>query len=133
MQSFKFFKVLLIILFGVAGLFLFLLKKEDYKIIDYEIEGKIYKLLLADTPKKWAKGLMHKRNLKNADGMLFVFPEKRKPTFYNKNTYLDLEIYWINGSSVVAKNYLASIEKTKIIVYVEAPDYVDKVAEIVKE
>lgn len=124
-------KIVVVVL--VVSVFVYLLKKENYEIVDYELEGKTYKLLLADTPKKWAKGLMFKRSLKSADGMLFVFPEKTKPTFYNKNTYLDLDVYWINGSSVIAKHYLASIKKTKIVVYVQAPDFVDKVVEIVRK
>ncbi|MCS7231578.1 MAG: DUF192 domain-containing protein [Elusimicrobiota bacterium] len=135
MQQFKIKRILFftVILLIFTLILIYTFKREHYQIVDYQIEGKNYRLLLADTPKKWSKGLMYKRKLTNADGMLFVFPDKRKPTFYNKNTYLDLDVYWIDGSSIIAKHYLASIEKTKIIVYIEAPTFVDKVAEIVKK
>ncbi|MCX7956515.1 MAG: DUF192 domain-containing protein [Endomicrobia bacterium] len=109
------------------------ISKNKQDVINYRIEDKTYRLIVADSPREWTRGLMFKKNLKNADGMLFIFPHRQKPVFYNKNTYLDLDVYWIDGSSVIAKTHLASIKKTKIIVYVQPPDFVDKVAEIVRK
>lgn len=105
----------------------------NFKIVEYELEGKKYKLYLADTPYKWQKGLMYVKNIKDVDGLLFVFPDSSQRVFYNKNTYLDLEVYWINGSSVVGKNFLPSIKKTGVVVYLISPSAVDKVVEIVKK
>jgi len=106
--------------------------KPKFSIVEYVLEGKKYKLYLADEPYKWQRGLMFVKKLKDIDGMLFVFPEKKHRVFYNKNTYLDLEVYWINGSSVVGKNFLPSIKRSKKIVYLPSPQEVDKVVEIIK-
>ncbi len=106
--------------------------KHKHTVVEYMLEGKKYKLYLADQPKKWQRGLMYIKKLKDVDGMLFVFPQKTHHVFYNKNTYLDLDIYWINGDSVVGKGFLPSIKWSKKIVYLYSPCEVDKVVELVK-
>jgi uncharacterized membrane protein (UPF0127 family) len=103
-----------------------------FTVVEYILEGKKYKLYLSDEQKKWQRGLMYIKNLKDVDGMLFVFPEKTHTVFYNKNTYLDLDVYWINGDSVVGKGFLPSIKWSKKIVYLYSPCEVDKVVELVK-
>lgn len=118
---------------GVGFVFISSFFTLRYETVNYFLEGKEYKLLVADTPKKWSRGLMYRRKLDNADGMIFIFPTKSNRLFYNKNTYLDLDVYWIDGSSVVSKNYLASIDKTKVIVHLYSPREVDKVVELVRK
>jgi uncharacterized membrane protein (UPF0127 family) len=103
-----------------------------FTVVEYILEGKKYKLYLSDEQKKWQRGLMYIKNLKDVDGMLFVFPEKTHTVFYNKNTYLDLDVYWINGDSVVGRGFLPSIKWSKKIVYLYSPCEVDKVVELVK-
>ncbi len=121
--------IILFVLF-LFGAFLYF-NRLNFEIIEYELEGKKYKLYLADTQKKKEVGLMYKRRLNTVDGMLFVFDKKTKPVFYNKNTYLDLEIYWIDGSSVVFKSFLPSFKTARKIIYISAPVEVDKVVELV--
>ncbi|MCS7228297.1 MAG: DUF192 domain-containing protein [Endomicrobia bacterium] len=102
--------------------------------MDYNLEGKTWRLYVADTPKKWQRGLMYyKKKPYNIDGMIFYFPFPSYRTFYNKNTYLDLELYWIKGSSVVGKNFLPSIKRSGgVVVYVNSPQEVDTVVELIK-
>lgn len=73
-----------------------------------------------------------KKELGGADGMIFIFPEKDYRTFWNKNTYLDLDIYWIDDNKVVGKDYLPSILKSKEIVTVKSRVEVNKVVEIIR-
>lgn len=73
-----------------------------------------------------------KKELKGADGMMFIFPDKDYRTFWNMNTYLDLDVYWIDGDRVVGKDYLPSILKSKEIITVESRVKVNKVIEIVR-
>lgn len=114
---------------SVAGLFLFLKFTGETKV-EYEISGKSYRLLTAKNQREWTKGLSGLKELKDADGMIFIFPEKRSATFWNKDTHLDLLVYWIDGDQVVGTDYLPSIEKSKNIVEVISPQSVDRVAEI---
>jgi uncharacterized membrane protein (UPF0127 family) len=116
-------------------LFLFFYFKKSQKLIYYSLEGKTYKLLPAKTPLEHQKGLMFyrdKKDLKGADGMIFIFPDKNYRTFWNKNTFLDLDVYWIDGDRIVGKDFLPSIEKTKEILTINSPKPVNKVVEIVR-
>jgi len=116
-------------------LFLFFYFKKSQKLISYSLEGKTYKLIIAKTPLEHQKGLMFyrdKKDLKGADGMIFIFPDKNYRTFWNKNTFLDLDVYWIDGDRIVGKDFLPSIEKTKEILTINSPKPVNKVVEIVR-
>jgi len=116
-------------------LFLFFYFKKSQKLIYYSLEGKTYKLLPAKTPLEHQKGLMFyrsKKELKGADGMIFIFSNKNYRTFWNKNTFLDLDVYWIDGDRIVGKDFLPSIEKTKEILTINSPKPVNKVVEIVR-
>jgi len=99
----------------------------------YSLNNKNYRLLIADTPEKREKGLMFVRNLRGIDGMIFIFNDKEIRSFWNKNTYLDLDLYWIDDEKAVGQSYLPSIEKSKktIMVYSLVP--VNKVIELVKK
>ncbi len=99
---------------------------------EYIIEGKVYRLLAARTPAEWSQGLMNIRHLDKKEGMIFLFPDKKVRTFWNKNTYLNLEVIWMDGDRVVGRDLLPSIEKSKEVVTVRSPMPVDKVVELVK-
>ena len=113
--------------------FVFTNKKSDqnYKIMSYQLEGRKYQLLVADNVQKWQTGLMNFRKLEGIQGMIFIFPDKQIRHFWNKNTYLDLDVYWINEDKVEGKSFLPSIERSKEIVTVSSPAKVNKVVEIV--
>lgn len=99
--------------------------------IPYTLQGKKYILLTAKTRQEWEKGLMYVRKLENADGMIFIFPDKEIRSFWNKNTYLNLDLYWIDDDKVIGKSLLPSVEKTGIIT-VSSSSPINKVIEIVR-
>jgi len=76
---------------------------------------------------------MFVRNLRGIDGMIFTFNDKEIRSFWNKNTYLDLDLYWISDKKVVGQSYLPSIEKSKKITMVYSSSPVNKVIELVKK
>ena len=127
--------LLLAILISFIFLFLFTRQKtkeySELKIITYSLEGKQRKLLVADTEEKWQRGLMNYRSLPDLDGMMFIFPKKEYRTFWNENTYLDLDVYWLSDDIVVGKNQLPSIEKSQETIIIKSPEEVNKVIEIV--
>lgn len=53
---------------------------------------------IADTPSLRERGLMHRKILGKDDGMLFQFPEKRNLSFWMQNTYIPLDIAFINDN-----------------------------------
>jgi len=115
----------------IAVLFVGWLFFSKKSTVNYKLNNKNYRLLVADSEDKWGKGLMFYRNLKSADGMIFIFPDKRLRAFWNKNTYLDLDVYWLENDKVVGLDFLPSIEKTKNVFSIRSPGSVDKVIEIV--
>lgn len=72
----------------------------------------------------------NKKELKNADGMIFIFPDKKTRTFWNKNTYLNLDVYWLDDEKVVGKSFLPSILKSKEIITINSSGKVNKVIEL---
>lgn len=105
---------------------------KGYSIANYLLDKKRYRLLVADTPEKSIQGLMFVRSPQNFDGMIFLFPDKQSRSFWNKNTFVDLNLYWLDDDKVVGKSYLPSIEKSKEVIMVNSPKPVDKVIELIK-
>lgn len=103
---------------------------KDFSIIEYKLEDKNLKLLVADTPEKHQKGLMYYRELEGVDGMIFQFPDSHMRTFWNKNTYMNLKIYWVNDKIIVGTSELPSIEKSRETVTVSSPSPANVVIEI---
>ena len=117
------------------AIIIYFFSQSKSNFIEYKLNNKEYKLLTAKTESEWEKGLMYykkKSDLKGADGMIFIFPNKQYQNFWNENTYLDLDVYWLSGDKVVGKDYLPSIEKTKDVFTISSPAEADKVVEIVR-
>lgn len=104
----------------------------NYSVTNFDLQGKQMKLLVADTEQKRELGLMNIRKLEGVDGMIFIFPFKNVQNFWNKNTLMDLKLYWVNGKEVVGTSDLPSIEKSHAIVTVGSSKPVDIVIEIPK-
>ncbi len=56
---------------------------------------------LAQTIEEQAHGLMFRESLKSDEGMLFIFQNETKHSFWMKNTLVPLDIIWIDGSQKV--------------------------------
>lgn len=119
--------LILLFLSIVIGLIL-VNKKSD--VTTYKLGNNTYRLFIAETPKDWEKGLMYYKNLDGIDGMIFVFPDKKYRTFWNKNTYLNLRVIWLDDDRKVGESYLPSIEKSKRLVFVNSYSPVNKVIEL---
>ena len=93
-----------------------------------------FKLLVADSPAKWEYGLMNvksKKDICGNDGMIFTFPIAMPQTFWNKNTLIDLDIYWMKGEKKVGQSTLPAITKSGLTT-VSSPEAVDGVVEIIR-
>src|SRR5271154_3547733 len=53
-------------------------------------------LEIARTPLEWQHGLMFRRSLPPQVGMLFIYPRPAHLTAWMKNTYLSLDIFFID-------------------------------------
>ncbi len=124
--------VILLVLFIAIGYIVRTITNLNEETIEYRLEGKTYTLLSSNTPVEWERGLMNIRKLPDADGMIFLFPFKEPRSFWNSNTYLDLDVYWIENDEVVGKTHLPSIQKSGQVVVIKSPKPVNKVIELVR-
>ena len=62
-----------------------------------------FKVSLAVNNKQWMQGLMYKKDsdLAEHQGMLFIFPNEEPRTFWMRNTYLSLDIIFIDADKTV--------------------------------
>lgn len=56
---------------------------------------------IADTPELQAKGLMFVKNMSRDSGMLFVFSRSQKLSFWGENTFLPLDIAFVDESNKI--------------------------------
>jgi len=55
---------------------------------------------IADSPNLLAQGLMHRQNLSKDSGMLFKFPGPIEAKFWGKNTYIPLDVAFVQGNVI---------------------------------
>ena len=131
MNKYLFFSLLIIII-----VFLFFYFNKINSHFKYKLNNKNYSLLVADSNSEWTRGLMNYKDiseLKGVEGMIFIFPDRDFRSFWNENTYFDLDVYWLDGDKIVGKSYLPSIEKSKEVVIVDSKAKVNKVVELIRK
>jgi poly-gamma-glutamate synthesis protein (capsule biosynthesis protein) len=101
------------------------------RLIPYKLENRIYLFREAKTPEEWQKGLMFVKKPSDYDGMIFVFPDRQIRSFWNQNTFVDLDIYWLDNDKIIGMDKLESIEKTKNVKTIQSPGPVNKVIELI--
>ncbi|KKS98346.1 MAG: hypothetical protein UV73_C0002G0060 [Candidatus Gottesmanbacteria bacterium GW2011_GWA2_43_14] len=61
------------------------------------INGRVIKLLVADTPSKRNRGLSFRESLSRDTGMLFIFDKKEAYSFWMNEMKFPLDFLWIDG------------------------------------
>ena len=60
------------------------------------INSKTFDVEISDSTVERAQGLMFRKMLDDNSGMLFIFPNSDKHSFWMKNTFIPLDIIWID-------------------------------------
>jgi len=64
-------------------------------------KNKCFKVEIPLSPEEFYQGLMFRKHLDYDKGMLFIFEEPKKYGFWMKNTYIPLDIIWLNQEGKV--------------------------------
>lgn len=88
------------------------------------------KIEIADTPAKREQGMMHRTKMNADEGMLFIFPDEKRRSFWMKNTHLALDIIFANAEKEIvfiapncqpySTESIPSYEYAQFVVEVEA-------------
>lgn len=92
-----------------------------------QIDGQKFFVELALTEEKQAQGLGQRKDIKENEGMLFVFPEKKEHSFWMKDMQFDLDIIWIEEGKIV---YIAKNVSQRSLETINPKINADKVLEI---
>lgn len=78
--------------------------QQQDKIIVKNVNGEVaFAVEIADSVEERAVGLMERQKLDDNRGMFFIFPNQDNLTFWMKNTYLPLDIIFIDQDWRIVK------------------------------
>lgn len=92
-----------------------------------------FHLEIADTPELRSQGLAGRRNIPSDGGMLFLFEQPDRHTFWMKGMLVPIDIVWIRGETIVSVMHQVrpepGIPDEGLTRYV-SPEPVDRVIEL---
>ncbi len=77
--------------------------KKELSIVTQSGEIHDFVVELADTDQKRQQGLMFRKTLEDNKGMLFIFDEIAQRSFWMKNTYIFLDMVFIDQNNQIVK------------------------------
>lgn len=74
--------------------------------------GAVFRIWIADTPERQAQGLMYVRDLPADEGMLFVNRESRVAAMWMKNTFIPLDMVYIDARGRIVRIFERTVPQS---------------------
>jgi uncharacterized membrane protein (UPF0127 family) len=136
--------ILGIFLINYSGFLLANLNTPIFSNIECEIKfendkSKLLFLDIADNFEKRSQGLMNRKKIEPNSGMLFIWEDSKIRNFWMKNTYFNLDLFFINDEGTIVEIYknakafdetnIISKEKVKFVLEMNAGDIHAKIGD----
>jgi uncharacterized membrane protein (UPF0127 family) len=96
--------LLIIALVCLGAFYLFASKASSaIKFINHKHEVATIYPEKVSSPEKLQRGLMFRHYLPEDQGMLFIFPEEKELNFWMENTYIPLDIIFLNANKEIVR------------------------------
>ncbi len=66
-----------------------------------QLGSKDFTLEIARTPEQQAIGLMHRENMDQDHGMIFVFPDEIERVFWNQHVHFSLDLIFLDSNGTI--------------------------------
>lgn len=115
-----------------VGAIFFLYSKEKKITPTVKINQQLILVEIADTAEEQRKGLSGRQSLCPECGMLFIFNEKQRPSFWMKDMLFPIDIIWINENIIVGIDANLPVEPAVNgqFKYYQAPGAITSVLEV---
>jgi uncharacterized protein len=89
------------------------------------VGGKVvnFKIWLADTQQREEQGMMFVREMDIHTGMLFMFPENKRVTMWMKNTYVSLDLLFLDARGKIDYIEANATPRSLDIIGPKTPEY----------
>ena len=96
---------------------------------------KINQLILdiADSEEKRSFGLMSRKKINTNSGMIFLWKDSKIRSFWMKNTYFNLDLFFLNDEGIIVEiyknakaldeTYISSKKKVKYVIELKSGEY----------
>ena len=78
--------------------------------------ARLFHVELAETPEQRARGLMFRRSLAPDAGMLFLFPERERPTMWMANTWLPLDMLFVAADGRIVHVFANAVPRSRLTI-----------------
>jgi uncharacterized membrane protein (UPF0127 family) len=87
--------------------------------------GKVvnFKIWTADTEQREQQGLMFIRDMDEHAGMLFMFPQNQRVSMWMKNTYISLDLLFLNAQGKIDYIAAKATPRSETIIGPPTPEY----------
>ena len=85
----------------IITLFVYQISQQSSGFKYVDIQGRIFKVEIADTAEKQTKGLSNRSALPVKQGLLFIFKKEEVYPFWMKDMLFPLDIIWFNQNKEV--------------------------------